>query len=122
MVNKIKTLSYEFMVNEQWHGMPPKCRKCYSNNLDKLRRKERRALNRMVEQLVIEELSDDLAYWDYELDKALEEANDVYENYARDRERFERGGEEPDWDYYNDRFEETRRRIGIAYREYYTAA
>ena len=104
-------------------------RRCYGGKPESIaetkhiyRKRERRALNRMVEELVIEELSNDLAYWDYELDKALEEANDVYEKYARDRERFERGGEEPDWDYYNDRFEETRRRIGIAYREYYTAA
>lgn len=117
MMNKIKTLSYSFMVNEQWRSMPPKCRKCYSSNLDKLRRKERRILNRMVEEMVVEELSNDRSYWDYELDKALDEHGRIVDEYTEDERIFERFGDVPDWDYYEMRFAELRKRIDIANRE-----
>ena len=122
MVNKIRNLSYEFMVNEQWRSMPPKCRKCYRDNLNKARRKERRILNRMVEELVVEELGDDLAYWSAELDKALDEHGRIVDEYTEDERIFERFGDVPDWDYYETRFAELRKRIDIANRECYTAA
>lgn len=56
-MRKIRSLSQEFRMNEQWYGMPPKSRKCYRDNLRALRRRERRELNRLVEQQVVEELT-----------------------------------------------------------------
>lgn len=54
---KVKSMSHEYRMNEQWYGMPPKCRKRYRYELRALRKRERRILNRMVEQMVAEELS-----------------------------------------------------------------
>lgn len=57
MVRKIRSMSHEYRMKEQWYGMPPKCRKRYRDELRMLRKRERRALNRMVEEMVAEELS-----------------------------------------------------------------
>lgn len=54
---KIKSLSYMYEWNEQWRAMPPNCRKAYRYEKNRARRMERRILNRMVEELVVEELS-----------------------------------------------------------------
>lgn len=86
------------------------------------RKRERRALGRMVEELVIEELNDDLAYWSAELDKALDEHGRIVDEYTEDERIFERFGDVPDWDYYETRFAELRKRIDVANRECYTAA
>lgn len=57
-MRKIRSMSNEYRMNEQWYGMPPKCRKCYRNNLNALRQRERATFKRMVEELVIEELAE----------------------------------------------------------------
>ena len=46
------------------------------------RRRERRVLDRMVEDLVIEELGNDSDYWDAELDDALDKLHSVFREYA----------------------------------------
>lgn len=81
------------------------------------RKRERRALGRMVEELVVEELGDDRAYWSAELDKALTEHGRVVDEYTEAEYCFEHYGDEVDWDYYDMRFAELRKRIDIANRE-----
>ena len=57
-MRKIKSMSHEYRMNEQWYGMPPKCRKRYRDELNALRQRERATFKRMVEKLVIEELAE----------------------------------------------------------------
>ena len=89
---------------------------------DRYRRRERTQLKRMVEELVIEELGNDLPYWDAELEAAIAEHGRVVDEYTEAERCFERYGDEVDWDYYELRFVELRKRIDIAYREWYAAA
>jgi len=114
---KIRSMSHEYKMNEQWYGMPPKCRKRYRDELKTLRRRERRVLDRMVEDLVIEELGNDSDYWDAELDDALDKLHSVFKEYAEAEHAFEYYGDEVDWDYYESRFTELRKRVSDAYRE-----
>lgn len=85
------------------------------------RQRERAALGRMVEQLVVEELGDNLAYWSAELDKALDEHGRIVDEYTEDERIFERFGDVLDWDYYEMRFGEIRKRIDAANHECYAA-
>ena len=83
------------------------------------RRRERRVLARMVEDLVIEELGNDSDYWDAELEAAIAEHGRVVDEYTEAERCFERYGDEVDWDYYESRFTELRKRVNDAYRELY---
>ena len=119
---KIRSMSHEYRMNEQWYAMPPQCRKSYRDNLQALRQRERHLLNQFVEEMVVEELGNDLAYWERELDKAVDEVCRAVDDYTEDERLFDRYGDEIDWDYHDMRIGELRKRIDTAYREWIAAA
>lgn len=87
------------------------------------RRRERRVLDRMVEEMTIEELGDDFAYWDAELDKAAAEWHRLLDERRIERENCEwYGAEEPDEGWYDQRIGEVEKQVAVAYREWIEAA
>jgi len=120
---KIRSMSHEYRMNEQWYAMPPQCRKAYRDNLQALRQRERHLLNQFVEELVVEELGNDFDYWDAELEAAMNEWDSLFYERRTDRENCEwYGFDEPDEEWYDARFDELEKRIDIAYREWIEAA
>jgi len=86
------------------------------------RRRERAVLKRMTAELVAEEMGDDFAYWDNELDVAASEHERLAYEYEDAMWCSDNFGDDVDWDYYEMRFDELRKRIDVAYREWYAAA
>lgn len=87
------------------------------------RKRERAALNRMVEELTIEELGNDFAYWDAELDKAATEWHRLLDERRIERENCEwYGAEEPDEGWYDQRIGEVEKQVATAYHEWIEAA
>lgn len=78
------------------------------------RRRERRVLDRMVEDLVIEELGNDSDYWMRELDAASKELNDAVLDREREHEfavtygieHFDKWYHDEVWRYAAERFAE----------------
>ena len=87
------------------------------------RKRERAALKHMVAELVVEELGNDLPYWDAELDKVVNEWHRLMDERRAERDDYEwYGAEEPDERWYDQRIGEVEKQVAVAYREWNAAA